>query len=187
MIYGHPPFHALAILHKMKAIPDPNHIIEFPALSVPLVPGPKDAHGALGPSVKDSGRATPVRRDVVETLKACFHRDPKQRITIPEMLAAPWLNDWRTDPHGSPSGGVLPRPEPVPSLAEDEAIINPHFMKQLIRYTTKYGREHDPLSEADVERLCDVGVFPSASAPSWLTMPSTQEMLPALIKVSRKL
>jgi serine/threonine protein kinase len=168
MIYGHPPFHALAVLHKMKAIPDNNHVIDFPALSVPTIPGPKDENGVPGPSVKDWARATPVRKDVIDMMKSCLDRDPKKRVTIPEMLAADWLNDWRSDSSSSQQTPRAPAPEPKPVLAEDEAIINPHFMKQLIRYTVKYGHERGIPSEAEVDALCD-------------------EMMPALIKVSRKI
>ena len=96
MIYGQPPFYTLSVFQKMKAIPDPNHIIDFPLESVPSIPGPKDASGAAGPPKRTMSQATPIRKDVVEMMKSCLQRDPKKRSTIPEMLAAPWLNDWKS-------------------------------------------------------------------------------------------
>ncbi|EJU03932.1 kinase-like protein [Dacryopinax primogenitus] len=36
MIYGAPPFHHLSTFQKMRAIPDPNHTIDFPPAAVPM-------------------------------------------------------------------------------------------------------------------------------------------------------
>ncbi|KDQ06365.1 hypothetical protein BOTBODRAFT_39650 [Botryobasidium botryosum FD-172 SS1] len=153
MIYGQPPFYTLSVLQKMKAIPDPNHVIDFPQDSVPIIPGSKDPSGAAGPPKRLTTHSTPVRKDVVEMMKSCLQRDPKKRATIPEMLAADWLNDWKTEP---------------PSLAADEAIINPHFMEQLLNFAISYGSKNGPPDAATVKQL-------------------REEMLPALQKYSRKL
>ncbi|EIM81543.1 Pkinase-domain-containing protein [Stereum hirsutum FP-91666 SS1] len=71
MVYGHPPFHHLGVLQKMKAIPDTNHEIKFPAFSL---------------------KGTRVRKDLIECMKGCLVRDPKQRSLIPDMLEDDWLS-----------------------------------------------------------------------------------------------
>ncbi|KAG9120749.1 Dual-specificity kinase, spindle pole body (SPB) duplication and spindle checkpoint function [Ceratobasidium sp. 392] len=45
MIYGQPPFYAIpGPVPKLRAISDPNHVIDYPALSIPTVPSSeKDA------------------------------------------------------------------------------------------------------------------------------------------------
>jgi serine/threonine-protein kinase TTK/MPS1 len=95
MIYGQPPFYSLSVFQKMKAIPDPNHQIDYPSISVPTIPGPKDASGAGGPPQERREQfATPVPEDVRRLIQSCLQRDPKKRSLIPDLLASPWLNDW---------------------------------------------------------------------------------------------
>jgi hypothetical protein len=65
--------------------------------------------------------------------------------------------------------GELPSPEPTrkPELAEDETIINPYYMRQLLQYGIRLGQQQnsadlspeDLLREATV-RLC---LYPSVS------------------------
>jgi serine/threonine-protein kinase TTK/MPS1 len=78
MVYGATPFsHITNPLLRMKAIPDPNHAVEFPA------------HTTRG--ADDAGRRK-VRSDVVLCIKACLVRHPKDRATIPELLEQEWLS-----------------------------------------------------------------------------------------------
>lgn len=92
MIYGRPPFYAITgAVPKLRAISDPNHVIDYPAQSIPTAPS-SEKDGAPRQLLE---LATPVPPDVVDTLKGCLTRDPKQRRTIPELLDDPWLRSWR--------------------------------------------------------------------------------------------
>ena len=91
MIYGSPPFHALTVYQKMKAIPDRNHIIEYPDLAVPSLPSPRGASGTPPQPQRLTHLARPVRKDVIETMQKCLQREAKERATIPQLLAEDWL------------------------------------------------------------------------------------------------
>ncbi|KAL5524445.1 MPS1 [Sanghuangporus sanghuang] len=121
MVYGGPPFHSLAMVHKMKAIPDKNHMIEFPEVTVPSVPriNAMDAKEVDGPSKPLMHLARPVRKDVIRTMQRCLVREVKERATIPELLSDEWLS-------------MEEQPPPKPELGEDETIINTLFMQQLL-------------------------------------------------------
>nr|XP_045016884.1 dual specificity protein kinase TTK isoform X2 [Jaculus jaculus] len=65
MTYGKTPFqHIINQITKLHAIIDPNHEIEFPDIP---------------------------EKDLQDVLKCCLIRDPKQRISIPELLAHPYV------------------------------------------------------------------------------------------------
>ena len=92
MVYGHPPFQHLSVLHKMKAIPDASHVIEFPEMAVPSIPGTRDPRtGSPSPSKRLEELAKSVRPDVISTMKSCLERQAKDRATIPELLRDDWL------------------------------------------------------------------------------------------------
>lgn len=96
MVYGFPPFHQLSVLQKMRVIPDPNNVIDFPVDAVPIVPQPKNASASNGagstPPKKLYHLARPVPLEVIETLRSCLMKNPKDRETIPQLLAAGWLH-----------------------------------------------------------------------------------------------
>lgn len=90
MIYGQPPFHQYNMFQKMKAIPDPTHVIEFPDYAVP--PPSRSAAGSTSPSVGDQEHLkVRVRGDVIMSMKGCLCRNPKERAVIPELLDQDWL------------------------------------------------------------------------------------------------
>ncbi|KAJ3327610.1 hypothetical protein HDU76_011450 [Blyttiomyces sp. JEL0837] len=60
LVYGRPPFASLPIMQKLNAIIDPTHIIKFE-------------------HVEDAS--------LVEVMKSCLNRDPKCRMTIPQLLS----------------------------------------------------------------------------------------------------
>lgn len=92
MVYGHPPFQHLSVFHKMKAIPDPTHTIDFPETSVPSIPGSRDPNtGSPSPPKKLEHLAMHVRPDVIASMKRCLQRPVKDRATIPELLEEEWL------------------------------------------------------------------------------------------------
>eukprot|EP01112_Ceratiomyxa_fruticulosa_P012663 TRINITY_DN3519_c0_g1_i1.p1 TRINITY_DN3519_c0_g1~~TRINITY_DN3519_c0_g1_i1.p1 ORF type:complete len:1061 (-),score=259.69 TRINITY_DN3519_c0_g1_i1:149-3331(-) len=64
MAYGKPPFANLAMVRRMHAIADPNHVIEFKPH--------RNAH-------------------LVDTLKRCLQYTPSLRPTIPELVRHPFL------------------------------------------------------------------------------------------------
>lgn len=65
MVYGHTPFSHLPFIQKLHAITDNNHEISFPA-----VPNPH----------------------AMDVMKRCLDRNPKERITIPQLLEHPYLH-----------------------------------------------------------------------------------------------
>lgn len=97
MIYGTPPFHQLSVLQKMRTIPDPNNVIEFPEEAIPIVPQPRgpssggNSNGPVPPK-KLYHLAKVVPLEVIESLKSCLMKNPKERETIPQLLTAGWLH-----------------------------------------------------------------------------------------------
>jgi serine/threonine-protein kinase TTK/MPS1 len=89
MVYGHPPFHHLSMVQKMRAIPDSNHAISFPDYSVP-VERMSGSASATPPKTLDHLKRR-VRKDVILSMKSCLCRGPKERATIPELLEQEWL------------------------------------------------------------------------------------------------
>ncbi|KAJ6257670.1 PAK-2p27 [Drechslerella dactyloides] len=74
MTYGRTPFaHITNLYHKMAAIPDPKHEIDFPGTGI---------------------GGTPVPASLIATMKGCLERDKDKRLTIKEMLSYedPFLN-----------------------------------------------------------------------------------------------
>ncbi|KAI0689694.1 Pkinase-domain-containing protein [Cytidiella melzeri] len=89
MIYGHPPFqYCSGIVQKMKAIPDPNVLINFPTYVESVAPVdstvPSAQNGVSGSRVR-------VPDALINTMKRCLVRNPKERAAIPELLAESWL------------------------------------------------------------------------------------------------
>lgn len=89
MVYGCPPFHHLDLYQKMRAIPDQRHVIDFQDFSVP----PALRNGSDSPASQRRVEQMKVRvpPGVVATMRRCLVRDPKERITIPELLEENWL------------------------------------------------------------------------------------------------
>lgn len=94
MVYGQPPFQHLSVYQKMKAIPDLAHVIDFPEYSTPVAPTPRLSNGVPGtatPPKKLDHLKRKVHRDVIASMKCCLCRNPKERVTIPELLEHDWL------------------------------------------------------------------------------------------------
>ncbi|KAF8681563.1 protein kinase superfamily [Rhizoctonia solani] len=140
MIYGRPPFYSITgAVPKLRAISDPNHVIDYPSESIPAVP----ATDKEGPRQIPEW-ATPVPTDVVNTLKGCLTRDPKQRSTIPDLLDDPWLRSWKHT--------TAPQPE-TPKLKENEAIVTEAWLKQIIEHASKEAIENGALDEEAVQQM----------------------------------
>ncbi|CAL1713306.1 unnamed protein product [Somion occarium] len=160
MVYGYPPFQHLSVYQKMKAIPDISHVIDFPDYSIPTIPASKN--GSPASPTRLEHLKTPVPSFVITTIKMCLTRNPKERATIPQLLSLDWLT-LREQPGPitvppPPPPPPPPRPPtpppPPPKLKEDEAIINPYFMAQLLDYGVKCGLEGRTLDlEAEALRL----------------------------------
>ncbi|EWC46002.1 hypothetical protein DRE_04795 [Drechslerella stenobrocha 248] len=74
LAYGRTPFaHLTNLYHKMAAIPDPKHEIDFPSTGI---------------------GGTPVPASLIATMKGCLERNKDRRLTIKEMLSYedPFLN-----------------------------------------------------------------------------------------------
>ena len=93
MVYGQPPFAALSTLGKMKAIPDATHEIEYSSETAPLLPASSDQNNSPGNRARDWSKKTTVPQVVINTLKSCLNRNPKERATIPDLLGSRWLAD----------------------------------------------------------------------------------------------
>jgi serine/threonine-protein kinase TTK/MPS1 len=88
MVYGHPPFQHLSVYQKMKAIPDTTHEIEFPEFAIPTA-----RSGSTGsPPKKLDHLKRRVSACVIACMKKCLDRNPKERVTIPELLEQEWLD-----------------------------------------------------------------------------------------------
>ncbi|KDQ62396.1 hypothetical protein JAAARDRAFT_121881 [Jaapia argillacea MUCL 33604] len=138
MVYGHPPFHHLSMIQKMKAIPDSAHVIEFPENSTPSIPS-RTSEGSSTPPKKLDHLTKPVPKRVIASMRSCLVRNPKERAAIPELLDHPWLAMKDPDPPAQQGPGP------------DEAVINPYYMRQLLQYGIKLGRSHP--DEMDPEDL----------------------------------
>ncbi|KAH9891689.1 kinase-like domain-containing protein [Cubamyces lactineus] len=147
MVYGQPPFQALSVYHKMKAIPDEDHVIEFPEYAVPVAPRRKDAPMTGSPPQRMEHLKVRVPQSIINTMKSCLVRNPKARATIPELLQQNWLEP-DVPPAPSPPP---PPPAPEPKLREDETIINPHYMAQLLQYGISLGLQGRCLEGEELE------------------------------------
>ncbi|KAK7682366.1 hypothetical protein QCA50_014571 [Cerrena zonata] len=147
MVYGCTPFHHLSVYQKMKAIPDSEFEIDYPDHSVPTVPALKN--GTPASPTRLEHLKTPVPSYVVDAIKSCLTRNPKERATIPELLSMNWLT-LREQP-GQPAPPPPPAPA-APVVKPDEAIINPHFMAQLLEYGMNVGLSGTHLTGEDLKR-----------------------------------
>ncbi|PFX26202.1 Dual specificity protein kinase TTK [Stylophora pistillata] len=72
MVYGRTPFqHITNHIFKLQCMMDPSHVIEFP-------------------EIKD--------KNLLDVMKGCLLRNPKERYTIPQLLAHPYINPPSHDP-----------------------------------------------------------------------------------------
>ncbi|KAF8583165.1 kinase-like protein [Ramaria rubella] len=125
MIYGTPPFHQLSVLQKMRAIPDPSNVIDFPEQAIPIVPQPRGTSGGSNgnvpaPPKKLHHLAKTVPKEVIESLKSCLMKNPKERETIPQLLEAGWL-------HPKGRSGEL-------NLSPDEVVIDRDLLRQVVTW-----------------------------------------------------
>ncbi|KAH8114369.1 kinase-like domain-containing protein [Phellopilus nigrolimitatus] len=151
MVYGQPPFQHLSVFQKMKAIPDNTHMIDFPDSAVPSIPAPRNNQGTTpSPPKRLTHLARPVRRDVIRTIQMCLVRNPKDRAAIPELLEDDWLAMKEVvTPAPVPAPAPAP-PAPTPKLKDDETVINPFYMRQLLQYAIRCSKqERGHMTEAD--------------------------------------
>ncbi|KAH8104520.1 kinase-like protein [Cristinia sonorae] len=143
MVYGQPPFQHLSLYQRMKVIPDGSYPIDFPEFSTPSVPR---TSGSSSPPKKLEHIKVPVPAGVIDTIKMCMTRNPKERATIPELL----VRDWLATGAGAGASTAATPPAPAPALKEDETVINPYFMQQLLRYGISLGESGKRMSEDDL-------------------------------------
>jgi len=133
----------------MKAIPDETHIIEFPKYSTPSIPSSR-SNGESSPRRLDHLRVR-VPETVIATIQSCLVRNPKQRMTIPELLEQDWLAARTPAPPTPPT----PPPPPAPALAPDETIINPYYMRQLLQYGIGLGQDGAMMDDDELLRIAE--------------------------------
>ncbi|KAH9933113.1 kinase-like protein [Epithele typhae] len=147
MVYGQPPFHLYSVYQKMKLIPDESHVIEFPEYAIPVArktardPSPGIRGGSPQPQAEQAMEHLKVRvpQAIINTMKSCLIRSPRDRATIPQLLKQNWLEaEVPSETITPPSAPATP---PLPELAPDETIINPHYMMQLLIYGIRMGSE----------------------------------------------
>ncbi|CCM01879.1 uncharacterized protein FIBRA_03950 [Fibroporia radiculosa] len=149
MVYGHPPFQHLSVYQKMKAIPDGTHVIDFPEYSTPSIP-PSRSSGSDGlhsPRRLDHLRVR-VPDSVIATIRSCLARNPKERMAIPELLQQSWLVTGAPEP-----SSLLSAPPP---FKEDEAMINPFFMQQLLNYGISLGQQGREMDSDELLREAEI-------------------------------
>ncbi|KAJ7044077.1 kinase-like domain-containing protein [Mycena alexandri] len=147
MVYGHPPFQHLSVYQKMKAIPDTEYEITFPEFAVRTVPTSQTqakqgstSPRPLTPPKKLDHLKRRVRPDVIACIQSCLRRNAKERALIPELMEQDWL--------------AMKEPETPTAkdlLAENETIITPYYMSQLLKYGINLGQSQD--TDASPEAL----------------------------------
>ncbi|KAJ7670256.1 kinase-like domain-containing protein [Mycena rosella] len=126
MVYGHPPFQHLSVYQKMKAIPDTAYEIGFPEFAAPKQ-GSSPAPST--PPKKPDHLKRRVRLDVIASIRSCLRRNAKERALIPELMEQDWL--------------AMKEPETPTAkdlLADNETIITPYYMSQLLQYGIGLGQ-----------------------------------------------
>ncbi|KAI0947460.1 hypothetical protein AcV7_009886 [Taiwanofungus camphoratus] len=140
MVYGHPPFQHLSVYQKMKAIPDGSHVIEFPEYSTPTRQLASPSGDKSPPTQRLDHLRMRVPESVIATMRSCLARNPKERAAIPELVEQNWLAMREPELPAPPPPPPPPPPAP-PALKEDETIINPYFMRQLLAYGIALGQQ----------------------------------------------
>lgn len=80
MVYGKTPFAHLTMFQKIKAIPDPKHLIDFPIMTFPV--------SYNGQNQSDGVK---VDKNLIRVMKSCLERDQTKRKTIPDLLQDQFL------------------------------------------------------------------------------------------------
>ncbi|KAF0452895.1 kinase-like protein [Gigaspora margarita] len=88
LVYGRPPFAHLNMYQKFKCIPDPDHHIEFPPTSS-LIYNVNQVHSV---DENNTSQDIPVDENLLRIMKSCLQKNSKDRATIPELLADPFLS-----------------------------------------------------------------------------------------------
>ena len=101
MAYGKTPFSHLRPLQKLQVIPDARHKLEYPPLKNPLI---------------------------VDVLKRCLDKNPRTRISIPELLDHPFLN-----------------PEKIAAPQPAESGLNAEQLQQLLQQLGHSGVDAEAL------------------------------------------
>ncbi|KAL1924075.1 uncharacterized protein VTP21DRAFT_7110 [Calcarisporiella thermophila] len=88
MVYGRTPFSHLNMFQKLQAIPDQRVPIEFKRTvaiptATPTPPNPSSTESTVAEFT--------VEDDLLKVMQSCLQRDPKMRMTIPELLEDAFL------------------------------------------------------------------------------------------------
>ena len=91
MVYGQSPFYAFTVPQKMRAIPDDSHVIPFPEYAIPVIKKDASPNGSPARSEPQEHLKVRVPQSIINTMKSCLVRNPKERATIPQLLGQNWL------------------------------------------------------------------------------------------------
>ncbi|XP_008580785.1 PREDICTED: dual specificity protein kinase TTK isoform X2 [Galeopterus variegatus] len=126
MTYGKTPFqHIINQISKLHAIIDPNHEIELPDIP---------------------------EKDLQDVLKCCLIRDPKQRISIPELLAHPYVQI-QTHPGNQVAKGTTEEMKYV--LGQLVGLNSPNSILKVAKTLYEHyssGESHDSSSSETFEK-----------------------------------
>lgn len=91
LVFGFTPFqHLPSMWAKMAAITNPNHSISFERPSA------------------DKDKAEPIPSILVEVMRKCFQHEPKNRPTVDELLAVPYVSSNRAEVNDSGNSHIPP-------------------------------------------------------------------------------
>ena len=108
LVYGVTPFHSIkSLMQKIYAITNPNFEIPFKSVSDPLL---------------------------LDVLKSCLKRDPKERASVEELLKHPYLAEENSTSSNIVSG--IPNPD-LQNVLKQMQVLTPRRM----RYVTKVVQE----------------------------------------------
>ncbi|KAI9325751.1 kinase-like domain-containing protein [Obelidium mucronatum] len=130
LVYGQPPFAALPIVQKLNAIVDPNYKITFQKTATD--------------KQSTSGSDTSQEPSLLQVLKSCLNRDPKARMTIPELLEHPFLH-----PNSMPAKSAV-----AAAAVEGRVFMSKSDIQKVLEMGIQLGvRSGKGVTSNDVERL----------------------------------
>lgn len=93
MVYGKPPFAHLSMIQKIKCITDVNYQIDFPPTTNLMFKYYNSSQDERMSKQNGDAPVVPVDKSLLKIMKSCLQRNPKERMTIPALLADPFLSD----------------------------------------------------------------------------------------------
>ncbi|KAJ1675712.1 Dual-specificity kinase, spindle pole body (SPB) duplication and spindle checkpoint function [Spiromyces aspiralis] len=128
MCYGRTPFSHLSLMQKLVAIPNQAHSISFPKYMAGCLQAGTDRDcnsDNSRPDIPDEDRVR-VPPELLDVLQSCLDRDPKARMTIPQLLEHPLL-----------------KPVPIAEIVSDTVRATLNALKQHSNLLDSWGSSAD--------------------------------------------